>query len=190
MHVLDDQDDRCLFRQGLEQGKEHLEEAGARRPGVCARRRGTEIGQQHAQLARGLARQQPGHLRGAARADQLTQRRGERRVGQAARAQLDTAPGENHGAVPYRRGELYDQPRLAASGFRAGQHRAWRTARRVLERAGQQHELSLPARENRAHQASGHVPHDASSLPATAAAQLGQDLRSRTKRTRSCPGPS
>ena len=94
--------------------------------------------------------------------DQPAQGRGERRVGQAARTQLDTAPGENHGAVRHRRGELCDQPRLAASGFRAGQHRARRTARRIVERASQQHELSLSARENRAHQASGHVPHDAS----------------------------
>ena len=127
VHVLDDQDDRLLLRQGLEQDEEHLEQAGTRRPGICARRRGTEIGQQHAELARGLARQQPGHLRGAARADQLAQRRGERRVGQAARAQLDTAPRREPGRGPHRRGELCDQPRLAASGFRAGQHRAWGT---------------------------------------------------------------
>jgi len=162
VHVLDDQDDRLLFRQGLEQGEEDLEEAGTRCPGVGARWRGTEIGQQHAEFARGLARQQSGDLRGAARPDQPTQGRGERRVGQAACAQLDTAPGENHGAVRHRRGELCDQPRLATSGFRAGQHRARRTARRIFERASQQHELSLSARENRAHQASGHVPHDAS----------------------------
>jgi hypothetical protein len=162
VHVLDDQGDRLLFRQGLEQGEEHLEEAGTGCPRVGARRRGTEIGQQHAQFACGLARQQSGHIRGAARPDQPAQGRGERRVGQAARAQLDTAPGENRGAVRYRRGELCDQPRLAASGFRTGQHRTRRTARRLVERASQQHELSLSARENRAHQASGHVPHDAS----------------------------
>ena len=44
MHVLDDQDDRLLLGQGLEQGEQHLEQAGARRPGVGARRRRAEAG--------------------------------------------------------------------------------------------------------------------------------------------------
>jgi len=117
---------------------------------------GTEVGQQHAQLARGPARQQPGHLDGTPGADKLAQRGGERRVGQAARAQLDTSPGEDQCAVPHCPGELRDQPGLAAPGFRADQHGARRPARSILERVSQQRELSLPARENRAHQASGH----------------------------------
>jgi hypothetical protein len=141
---------------------------GASRPGglrVGARRGGTELGQQDAEFAATLTGQQRGHIGGAPQAGELAQHGGERRVGKATRAQLHTAPGEHKRAVPHRPGELPDQPGLAAAGFRADEHGARRPARRVLERARQQRELSLPARENRAHQASGHVPYDASSRP-------------------------
>jgi hypothetical protein len=74
-----------------------LSPRGTGRLGVGGR--GTEARQEHTELGGALAGQQPGHLRDAARPDELAQRRGERRVGQAARAQLHAAADQRQGAA-------------------------------------------------------------------------------------------
>jgi len=73
-----------------------------------------------------------------------------------------TAAGQHERAVPYPGGELGRQPGLTAARLRADQHDPRRPGFCCAERTHQHGQFVLPARENRAHRAPGHIAQHAS----------------------------
>jgi hypothetical protein len=145
--VLDDQHHRLLLRQPVEKPQRRLEQPGLRELADRLggpRRRCTW--QQSCQVG-GWGTEESIDFVWVKAAGQLTQRIGDRAVGQAATAQLEAATEQHLGPIVDLDGELLHQPGLADAGLAGDQPGSWLAGHHRLQRLVQPSELILPADE-------------------------------------------
>ncbi len=153
--VLDDQHDRLVLGQPLQQPEHLLEQPRPRlRPVLVGL---AELGQQPRQLPGRAARHEPGDAVPPERAYETAQHGGERRERQPLGAQLQ-APADEHQGVIGTLGQLTDQACLADSRLAADEHGGRRPGPRPVEGVAEHGQLAGPPDEQGAHRMDTHAP--------------------------------
>jgi hypothetical protein len=128
VRVLDDQHDRPLVGQALQQRENLLEQPGPGRAGIGFLLHRAELRQQPGHLAGGVARQQAGHAVGAQVAHELPEHRAERGERQPFGTHVEARAGQHTGpGIGGACDEFAGQPGLPDAGLAAdedgGRHR-------------------------------------------------------------------